>query len=158
MHTGIDIGMGCTFIVTLNDSAEKIKFDYFGTITNSEFNRATHYHLAARHLLYYKRICDYFDSIVGTVVIEHPMGDFGGNRARLGELFGYTLIAMAERFEPCKILLPKAKEIKLNFTGNGNADKDSMIKECKRRGYYPKNEHEADAIAMAFMSLGKNIS
>jgi hypothetical protein len=38
--------------------------------------------------------------------------------------------------------------IKRHFTGNGNAGKDKMIGEAKKRGYKPKNDDEADAIAL----------
>lgn len=39
-------------------------------------------------------------------------------------------------------------EIKKGWTGKGNADKDAMIAEAKRRGYSPLDDNEADAIAI----------
>ena len=39
-------------------------------------------------------------------------------------------------------------EIKRNWTGKGNANKAAMIAECERRGFKPKDDNEADAIAI----------
>lgn len=39
-------------------------------------------------------------------------------------------------------------EIKKSFTGKGNAKKDEMIAEAKRRGFSPGDDNEADAIAI----------
>lgn len=38
--------------------------------------------------------------------------------------------------------------IKKAFTGNGAASKDLMIAECVKRGFSPKDDNEADAIAI----------
>lgn len=43
--------------------------------------------------------------------------------------------------------------IKKNFTGNGNASKELMIAECERRGFVPKDDNEADAIALMDWSI-----
>lgn len=40
------------------------------------------------------------------------------------------------------------KEIKQFWTGRGNAKKDEMIAEARRRGYDPTDDNEADAIAI----------
>ena len=37
---------------------------------------------------------------------------------------------------------------KRNWTGSGNASKDAMVAECRRRGFAPGSEDEADAIAV----------
>lgn len=39
-------------------------------------------------------------------------------------------------------------EIKKAWTGRGNAKKDEMIAEARRRGYDPADDNEADAIAI----------
>lgn len=39
-------------------------------------------------------------------------------------------------------------EIKKFWTGKGNASKDEMIAEARRRGYDPADDNEADAIAI----------
>lgn len=39
-------------------------------------------------------------------------------------------------------------EIKRAWTGKGNADKDAMIAEARKRGYDPVDDNEADAIAI----------
>jgi len=41
--------------------------------------------------------------------------------------------------------------IKKSFTGKGNAGKDEMIAECRRRGFEPADDNEADAIAILLM-------
>ena len=43
------------------------------------------------------------------------------------------------------ILCVRARDLKLTFTGYGNAEKEDMIRMAKRRGYNPKDDDEADA-------------
>lgn len=38
--------------------------------------------------------------------------------------------------------------IKRSFTGNGNANKEKMIDEAKKRGFNPTTDDEADALAL----------
>jgi Holliday junction resolvasome RuvABC endonuclease subunit len=45
--------------------------------------------------------------------------------------------------------------IKKHFTGNGNASKQLMIAECERRGFRPKDDNEADAIAVFDLALAE---
>lgn len=40
------------------------------------------------------------------------------------------------------------QEIKKYWTGKGNANKEAMIAEAVRRGFAPKDDNEADAIAL----------
>jgi Holliday junction resolvasome RuvABC endonuclease subunit len=54
-----------------------------------------------------------------------------------------------------KIYFPVG-EIKKSFTGKGNAPKEAMIAEARRRGYEPVDDNEADAIAILELKLGKN--
>ena len=44
-------------------------------------------------------------------------------------------------------------EIKKNWTGKGNADKDAMIAEARRRGYEVIDDNEADALAILDLKL-----
>ena len=41
--------------------------------------------------------------------------------------------------------------IKKYWTGKGSASKEMMIKECRKRGLNPKNDNEADALALLQM-------
>lgn len=45
-------------------------------------------------------------------------------------------------------------EIKKAWTGKGNASKDEMIAEARRRGYDPCDDNEADAIAILVHKTG----
>lgn len=45
--------------------------------------------------------------------------------------------------------------IKKSFTGNGNASKERMIEECRKRGYEPCDDNEADAIAIFDWALNQ---
>lgn len=45
-------------------------------------------------------------------------------------------------------------EIKKSWTGKGNAKKDEMIAEARRRGYDPCDDNEADAIAILVLKTG----
>lgn len=49
-------------------------------------------------------------------------------------------------------------QIKKAWTGKGNAKKDAMIDEARRRGFTPKDDNQADALAllgMACASVGR---
>ena len=45
--------------------------------------------------------------------------------------------------------------IKKHATGQGNANKDAMIKAVKARGFKPQDDNEADAIALLFWATDK---
>lgn len=49
-----------------------------------------------------------------------------------------------------KLVTITPKEVKKLFTGNGNADKEAMIAEAKKRGFDPKDDHQADAIGIYY--------
>jgi Holliday junction resolvasome RuvABC endonuclease subunit len=44
-------------------------------------------------------------------------------------------------------------DIKKYWTGKGNAKKDAMVAEARRRGYEPVDDNEADAIAILCMKM-----
>lgn len=46
-------------------------------------------------------------------------------------------------------------QVKKHWTGKGNARKDAMIDEAKRRGFAPKDDNTADALAI--LSLAQSI-
>ena len=46
-------------------------------------------------------------------------------------------------------------EIKKFWTGRGNAKKDEMTAEARRRGFDPVDDNEADAIAILVLKVGK---
>jgi len=68
-----------------------------------------------------------------------------------GGLMG-TLTAWCEEHDIPYGGLPVG-EIKRAWTGKGNASKDDMVAECRRRGYEPGSEDEADAIAIFHLAL-----
>lgn len=47
----------------------------------------------------------------------------------------------------------QVKTIKKHWTGNGNASKLQMIEEARRRGFSPKDDNEADALALLHLVL-----
>lgn len=46
-----------------------------------------------------------------------------------------------------------SKEIKRFATGNGNCNKEAMIKAAKELGYHPKDDNEADAIHLYLLTI-----
>jgi len=52
---------------------------------------------------------------------------------------------------PCRIL--EIGTIKKHWTGSGNAKKPVMIQEAIRRGFNPKDDNEADALAILDLAL-----
>lgn len=44
-------------------------------------------------------------------------------------------------------------EIKKSWTGKGNADKAAMLAEAWRRGFSPKDDNEADALALFHLAV-----
>lgn len=150
-NTGIDLGLSTTAIVTLKDKTI-VHQDSFGTETDKMFKEKMHQ--ADRHLMYLSAIESYFysNNIQGTVVMEDPMGSFGGNAIKIAEMKGYYLTFLATYMDTSKLYLPKATRIKKAFTGKGNASKEDIILECKKRGYNPQSSHEADCLAMALIA------
>lgn len=156
MHTGIDLGLQVTSMSTLDDNGIlKYKFQ-FGTVIQNKLKNARKAHPAERYKLYYDYFSAFFldNPIVGTVVMEEPLGMLLGNGRKIIELKGVYLIALGNLGIPVnKIYLPKPTQIKKAFTRNGHADKQQMMDECIKRGHLPSNDHEADSIAMAYMSI-----
>ena len=156
MHTGIDLGFGCTGILTLNDKGDVIRETFFGSKISKEFEILIHAHPAYRLKCYQKALVKHFNRkprITGTVVIEEPMGRLIGKSREIVALKGAYLVSIPSIIPWIKIFLPKPTQIKRIFTGNGKADKEEVIAKCIEFGYNPPNDHVADAYAMARMSF-----
>jgi hypothetical protein len=147
--------LGCTALNTIDDNGTVIYQSHFGSGFNDSLKHAIKFHPAERYRLYYNRFNDYFinNNITGSVVMEDPIGIGVGHGSKILELKGLYLVVLSFHIPTHKIFLPKAKQIKKLFTGYGNATKDLMISCCREYGYNPKNDHDADAHAMARLSL-----
>jgi len=156
MHTGIDLGLRVTALVTLDDGGKLLHKTQFGYEWQKQLKRYVKAHPCTRYGAYYDHFTGYFtnNSITGTVVMEEPAGIMLGHGRKLGELKGVYLTALYHLKLPVnKMFLPSPTAIKKFFAHNGAATKTDMIKACENRGILPRNDHEADAIAMAFMSI-----
>jgi len=156
MHTGIDLGLKVTAVTSLDDKGVICYKTQFGNGVQERFKTHAKSHPCKRYSLYYEALYDFFitHKITGTVVMEEPAGIMVGHGRKLGELKGVYLTALFHLNLPVeKIFIPSPTAIKKAFTGKGNATKTDMIEECQNRGILPKNDHEADSIAMAFMSI-----
>lgn len=153
MHTGIDLGLNITAIVTFNDYSELIYQDSFGIKKSKRYADTSK--PATRYRIFYDRFCNYFEryKITGTVVMEKPMNKIMGHPIKLMELNGFYLVALAKYIKEEKIFQPSPIETKKFFTGSEGAIKLEMVEECKERGFYPDSHSQADAIAMALMSV-----
>lgn len=72
-----------------------------------------------------------------------------------GHIYGgyvHTLTKTAEKFNVSYTGYAVAT-IKKHWTGNGAAKKDKMIEEANRRGFNPKDDNEADALAILHLTL-----
>ncbi|MCC3262572.1 hypothetical protein LLE87_30850, partial [Paenibacillus polymyxa] len=49
------------------------------------------------------------------------------------------------------------KTIKKFWTGNGNADKETMTAQAKARGYRPESDNDADALAILHWAVAQEI-
>ena len=155
MHTGIDPGLTVTAVVTLDDNGKVICKDHFGSGYNDAMKFVPKDRPSERYRLYHDRLIRYFreNQVTGTVVLENTIGNVVGNGRKLIELQGVYVVALSFVIPSHNLFLPAPTTIKRAFTGNGAASKDDMIKQCKKRGILPRHDHEADAVAMAFMSI-----
>ena len=155
MHTGIDLGIKATAIVSIDDNGFPLYKVTFGTAVTHVLKAHTKAHPMKRWKLYHQYFSDYFKehNIVGTIVMEQPLGNITGNSTKLLELKGVYLIALSDFFEPNKVFLPTPTQIKKFMTGHGGASKEDMIEAAIRDGFRPNNHHEADAFGMARMSF-----
>lgn len=77
------------------------------------------------------------------LVLEEPHMR-GGAPTKIG--VGMWAIANSWAFRSkAEVISVRTRDLKVSFTGIGNASKDDMIAMAKRRGYDPKDDDEADA-------------
>ena len=159
MHTGIDLGLKTTALVTIGNDGKWIYRYTFGSDVNKYLKQAVRSHPAERWQLYQRNFNNYFEEnrIVGTVVMEQPLGKMAGHATKLLEIKGIYLYTLSLHFPFHKIFLPTPTAIKKTFTNDGTASKDMMVDMAKEKGYDTDNHHIADAIAMALMSYEGNL-
>jgi len=159
MHTGLDAGLKTTAIVTIDDNGKVIHRAQFGTAFKGVLKDLRKAHQVERFNGYYDKIDKYLikHAITGTLVIEQPSGAAIGNGRLLLVLYGAYLICAAKHFPYYKIFLPQPTAVKKSFTGSGRSDKNTMLSYAQKCGFNPRSHHEADAYAMAQMSLKGNI-
>ncbi len=160
MHTGIDTGLGCTAIVSLNDELEIVKSTFFGSNYNKDLKKIIHDPISFRLKKHLKYFSDYFieNSITGTIIIEHPIFDISkaGNGILVFPLFGAYLATLFDIVKCNNIYTPMPSAIKKAFTGKGNANKDMMKDQYKQIiGEEPPNDHVSDAFAMTWCKVKK---
>lgn len=154
MYTGIDVGLKTTCLVSLDNAGKLVSVSEFGSEVTKKLKEAIPSHPSYRYGLYRSYFKSYLDEYtIGTVIMEQPMGSFGGNSIKLAELYGIYVVTLYDYIPLEKIFLVKPTEIKKAFTGSGASNKDHMILQCKLRGFTPSSEHMADAIGAAFMGV-----
>lgn len=85
------------------------------------------------------------------LVIEEPHMRGG---AATKTCVGLWAIANAGAFNGgAEVMSVRTRDLKISFTGIGNASKDDMIAMAKRRGYDPKDDDEADACLLLEYAL-----
>jgi len=92
-----------------------------------------------------------------TIVFEAPFIGAIRNLNTVRRLTGFTLLTEMAAY---KKSIPRIREVnnssvKKFFTGNGRADKKDMIFKCRSKGWDPKDDNEADALAI--LCLGVSI-
>lgn len=160
MHTGIDIGIKYTGVVTVDDNGKVLCHECFGSGINCELNKSeVRKNTAKRWCLYKDYLWRYFDAnnITGTVVIEAPF-NLSGDAKKLLELKGIYITVAGAICGTSKVYLLPPTTIKKFFTGSGIAHKDVIIAKCRQLGYSPPNDNYADAYAAAMCSVNNDIS
>ena len=154
MHTGIDGGLKTTAIITLDDTGQPLYEYHFGADVQPIFVKIRKAHPSERYRMYHDYFNNYFldHNIIGTIVMEAPMGRLYGNGRKILEINGIYLVCLSYHFPPNKIFMPNPTQIKKFFTTYGAATKEMMIEEANKRDFNTNNDHKADAYAMARMS------
>ena len=149
---GIDLGLSTTAVVLMEDKHIE-RVHCFGTDAPKYFKNLIHAHPINRYKAYYTELETFLAdfSVTATIVMEKPHGSFYGDAIKLAELLGVYYMAIEKHVDASKVYLPTAGEIKKAFTGDGACSKTDIVIKCKQLGYFPANEHVADAIAMAVM-------
>jgi hypothetical protein len=92
----------------------------------------------------------------GVVVFEEVRGHAGTLAAQVYGGFLAHLTAWCERHAVPYLGVPVAT-IKRHATGKGNASKDDVIKAVRARGHAPKDDNEADALALLDWAISNGI-
>ncbi len=154
MHTGIDLGLNYTAIVTIDDDYKIVNNWQMGSKVQNSLADAVKEHPMDRFKKYYDLFDNYVAShTLGTIVLEEPMGAFRGYAIQIAVLKGVYLTSLSNHIKSSKLFMPTPSQIKKFWTRDGGASKYLMCLEAKRRGYYTANDHQADALAMSFMGL-----
>jgi Holliday junction resolvasome RuvABC endonuclease subunit len=118
-------------------------------------------HQGARWLRFRRLLSDVFDmaKFDHTVVYYEQVVRHGAQNSTYaahvyGAFEGQLELFCLMRGE-MKMIGLKPAEIKKSFTGKGNVNKLAMLAEAQRRGYAPKDDNAADAIAIAHCALEK---
>jgi len=87
---------------------------------------------------------------INLVVYERAASQFRNSLIAESEMIGVLKLLIEElksdRNIKVELACFSAKEIKKHATGNGNANKDAMVKKAIELGYKPCDDNEADAI------------
>ena len=108
------------------------------------------------------RFTRWLDDIAGnavpirTVVFEEVRAHAGTLAAQVYGGFLAHLTAWCERNDVPYLGVPVAT-IKRHAAGKGNASKDDVIKAVRARGYAPKDDNEADALAILDWAISNRI-
>ncbi|MFN3349080.1 crossover junction endodeoxyribonuclease RuvC [Pseudorhodoplanes sp.] len=92
----------------------------------------------------------------GVVVFEEVRAHAGTLAAQVYGGFLAHLTAWCERHAAPYLGVPVAT-IKRHVTGKGNASKDDVIKAVRARGHAPKDDNEADALALLDWAISNGI-
>jgi hypothetical protein len=92
----------------------------------------------------------------GAVVFEEVRAHAGTLAAQVYGGFLAHLTAWCERHAVPYLGVPVAT-IKRHVTGKGNASKDDVINAVRARGHVPKDDNEADAIAILLWAIANRI-
>lgn len=159
MHTGIDLGLKTTAIVTLDNDGHVLYEKQFGSEVNSGLKAGNQIAPPDRWRFYYDYFFHHIGTLpvpVGTIAIEEPM-NLQGMAIKLVELKALAILASSYFTPSTKIFFPKPTQIKKSFIGSGAATKEQMIARCNELGYFPTNHNLADAYAVAYMSVNGDL-
>lgn len=142
----IDIGTKMGWAVRCHDGALKS-----GTMHLKNFkHEGRRYHNLRRWLTEIKNNCGTLDHVYYEKVRRH----LGTDAAHVYGGF-HAIIAAWCAHHDIPIVGIAVATIKKEATGKGNADKASMIAAMKAKGFSPKDDNEADALAILMIAEAK---
>jgi crossover junction endodeoxyribonuclease RuvC len=133
--------MGWAMLVGDKLTSGSVSFD------NKQWDGAGMRYLKFRHWLEQR-------AAVGLVITYEAVENHGAGGTYASHIYGGWLATLQSFCEEHQY--PYAgfgvTEIKKFWTGKGSAKKDDMIKQCWEYGHNPKDDNEADAIALLYLS------